>query len=71
MFRTVLMRGCDLRRIFGGAVLDVIGRGKARTTFKDIAGIDQVLCLEEPNASTKPRLRNGALYMHLTWAAPL
>ena len=30
-------------RIFGGAHLELLGRGKTRTTFKDIAGIDQVL----------------------------
>ncbi|KAK9821723.1 hypothetical protein WJX81_004862 [Elliptochloris bilobata] len=29
-------------RIFGGAHLELIGKGKARTTFNDIAGIDQV-----------------------------
>ena len=40
-----------VHRIFGGAHLELLGRGKTRTTFKDIAGIDQVLPLSFSDSS--------------------
>lgn len=37
-----ILKGPGMRRIFGGAKLDLISRGDQKLTFKDIEGIDQV-----------------------------